>query len=54
MIRFRIDESCSVWRRPASLLTADPQSVMALSLFGEAQKLNDLSRAAGRSKSQAH
>jgi hypothetical protein len=32
------------------LLTADPQSLMALSMFGEAQKLNDLSRAAGRSK----
>ena len=51
MIRFRIDEvvfGLSDARR--HLLAADPQSLMALSMFSEAQKLNDLSRAAGRSK----
>ena len=51
MIRFRIDEvvfGLNDARR--HLLTADPQSLMALSMFGEAQKLIDLSRAAGRSK----
>jgi carboxyl-terminal processing protease len=51
MIRFRIDEvvfGLNDARR--HLLLTDPQAVMALSMFGEAQKLNDLSRAAGRSK----
>ena len=51
MIRFRIDEVVfGVVDARRHLLTADPQSLMALSMFGEAQKLIDLSRAAGRSK----
>jgi len=51
MIRFRIDEvvfGMSDARR--HLMTADPQAQVALSMFGEAQKLIEVSRVTGRSK----
>jgi carboxyl-terminal processing protease len=51
MIRFRIDEVVfGIADARRHLIAADPQSQMALSMFGEAQKLSDLSRAAGRTK----
>jgi hypothetical protein len=51
MLRFRIDEvvfGMSDARR--HLLAADPQAQVALSMFGEAQKLIEVSRVTGRSK----
>jgi len=51
MIRFRIDEVVfGIAEAQRHLLTADPQSQVALSMFGEAMKLNEMVRAAARSK----
>jgi len=51
MIRFRIDEVVfGIAEAQRHLLSADPQSQVALSMFGEAVKLTELSRANGRSK----
>jgi carboxyl-terminal processing protease len=51
MIRFRIDEVVfGIAEAQRHLLTADPQSQVALAMFGEAVKLTELSRATGRSK----
>jgi len=52
MVRFRIDEVVfGIAERAASLIGADPQAQVALSMFGEAQKLTELSKAA---KVKAH
>ena len=49
MIRFRIDERCSASpRRRRHLIEVDPQAQVALTMFGEAQKLADLSRASSK------
>jgi hypothetical protein len=51
MIRFRIDEVVfGIAEAQRHLLSADPQSQVALSMFGEAVKLTELSRTNGRSK----
>ena len=51
MIRFRIDEAVfGVAEAQRHLIAADPQAQVALSMFGEAQKLTELSRGVGRSK----
>ena len=51
MIRFRIDEVVfGIAEAQRHLLSVDPQSQVALSMFGEAVKLAELSRANGRSK----
>ncbi len=51
MIRYRIDEVVfGIADARRHLLTADPQALLAVSLFGEAQKLSDLSRATGKTK----
>jgi carboxyl-terminal processing protease len=53
MIRFRIDEVVfGIAEAQRHLLAVDPQSQLALSMFGEAQKLFDLSKTTGRSKAQ--
>jgi len=51
MIRFRIDESVfGIAEAQRHLLTTDPQAQVALSMFGEAIKLTELSRSTSRSK----
>jgi hypothetical protein len=51
MIRFRIDEVVfGMAEARRHLIAADPQAQVALSMFGEAQKFIDVSRATGRSK----
>ena len=51
MVRFRIDEVVfGIAEAQRHLLSTDPQSQVALSMFGEAVKLTELSRANGRSK----
>ena len=51
MIRFRIDEVVfGIAEAQRHLLSAGPQSQLALSMFGEAVKLTELARANGRSK----
>ncbi len=51
MIRYRIDEVVfGIADARRHLLTADPQALLAVGLFGEAQKLSDLSRATGKTK----
>ena len=51
MIRFRIDEVVfGIAEAQRHLLSADPQAQVALSMFGEALKLTEMSRASGRSK----
>jgi hypothetical protein len=51
MIRFRIDEVVfGVAEAQRHLIAAQPQAQVAMSMFGEAQKLSELSRAAGRTK----
>jgi len=51
MIRFRIDEAVfGVSEAQRHLVAADPQAQVALSMFGEAQKLTELSRTVGRTK----
>jgi len=52
MIRFRIDEAVfGIAEARRHLIAVDPQAQAALSLFGEAQKLTELSKA---SKTKAH
>jgi carboxyl-terminal processing protease len=51
MIRFRIDEAVfGVAEAQRHLIAVEPQSQMALGMFGEAQKLTDMARATGRSR----
>jgi carboxyl-terminal processing protease len=51
MIRFRIDEAVfGVADAQRHLISADPQAQVALTMFGEAQKLSDLTRQNGRTK----
>ncbi len=51
MIRFRIDEAVfGVSEAQRHLVAADPQAQVAVSMFGEAQKLTELARTVGRSK----
>ena len=51
MVRFRIDEVVfGVAEAQRHLIAAQPQAQVALTMFGEAQKLAELSRATGRTK----
>ena len=51
MLRFRIDEAVfGIAEAQRHLVGVDPQAQVALSMFGEAQKLAELSRTSGRSK----
>jgi len=51
MIRFRIDEVVfGIAEAQRHLLATDPQAQVALSMFGEAIKLTELSRTSSRSK----
>ena len=51
MIRFRIDEAVfGTVEAQRHLISADPQAQVAISMFGEAQKLTELAKATGRSK----
>ena len=51
MIRFRIDEAVfGTLEAQRHLINADPQAQVAISMFGEAQKLTELAKATGRSK----
>ena len=51
MVRFRIDEAVfGVAEAQRHLISVEPQAQIALSMFGEAQKLTELSRTTGRTK----
>jgi carboxyl-terminal processing protease len=51
MIRFRIDEVVfGMAEAQRRLVGVDPQAQVALSMFGEAQKLTEIARAGGRTK----
>jgi len=51
MIRFRIDEALfGIAEARRHLIMVDPQAQTALQMFGEAQKLTDLARAAAAKK----
>jgi len=51
MIRFRIDEAVfGVAEAQRHLISVEPQAQIGLSMFGEAQKLTELSRTTGRTK----
>src|SRR5262245_13570672 len=51
MIRFRIDEAVfGTVEAQRHLISTDPQAQVAISMFGEAQKLTELTKATGRSK----